>query len=251
MKAIMLNKVKGFSTILQKNEVFSIRQPKTTLLPFTASISKLLVLLSVMDIQEVQTTVKLLFRFANTIQERFTDHQDYQIATLFVCPATRLWLVVNNALGSKWSILDKQKLKPIPQKTSNKAAKEGLKTGIVNIKNWKQHTPVRRRILHTAASTGRTTPVRNLRFSPEVTIKNTLLPIEEIRSKAPLDHETFITIKTAPLNEGGIIGERLLLEQFHTICDNMWAADPTMVIYTIPIKIQHSWSHMKSTISFN
>ena len=75
---------------------------------------------------------------------------------------------------------------------------------------------------------------------PEVTVQNTLSPIEKITSKAPRDYYTFITIKTAPLDEGEIIGEKFVLEQFHTICDNLWAADSKMVIYAYPGKIQHS-----------
>ena len=59
MKAIMIEGVNSFSTILEKYEGFSIRQPKATLSAITAFISKLLVLPSRMDIQDVQTTVKL------------------------------------------------------------------------------------------------------------------------------------------------------------------------------------------------
>ena len=75
---------------------------------------------------------------------------------------------------------------------------------------------------------------------PEVTVQNTLSPIEKITSKAPRDYYTFITIKTAPLDKGGVIGENSILQQFHTIYDNLLAANPTMVIYTYPGKIQHS-----------
>ena len=92
----------------------------------------------------------------------------------------------------------------------------------------------------TTASTRRTTLLGNFRFLPEVTVQNILSPIEEIISKAPQDYDTFITIKTTPLDEGGSIGEKFVLDQFHTICDNLWAADPTIVIYTYPGKIQHS-----------
>ena len=47
MKAIMIDGVSSFSTILEKYEGFSIRQPKTTLSAITAFISKLPVLPSV------------------------------------------------------------------------------------------------------------------------------------------------------------------------------------------------------------
>ena len=110
----------------------------------------------------------------------------------------------------------------------------------MNTKNQKENTPGRRRILHTAASTRRSTPLGNFRFSPEVTVQNNISPIEEITSKAPRDCDTFITIKTTPLDEGGIIGKKFVLDQFHTIYDNMWAANPTMIIYTYPGKMQHS-----------
>ena len=107
----------------------------------------------------------------------------------------------------------------------------------MNLKNRKENTPLRRGILHT---TRRTTPLGNFRFLPEVTVQNILSPIEEITSKAPRAYNTFITIKTASLDEGGIIGEKFILEQVYTIFDNLWAADSTMVIYTYPGKIQHS-----------
>ena len=54
-----------------------------------------------------------------------------------------------------------------------------------------------------------------------------------------------MSTKTASLDEEGTIGEKLVLDQFHIICDNLWAADPTMVIYKYLGKIQHS-SHVIS-----
>ena len=115
-----------FSTIFEKYEGYSIRQPKASLLIIIAFISKLLVLPSLMDIRNVQATIKLLFWFANTTLKKFTAHWDYQSATLIVCPSTRLWLATNNVLGSKWTSLDKQKLGPNPQETPIKGSKGGI-----------------------------------------------------------------------------------------------------------------------------
>ena len=133
------------------------------------------------------------------------------------------------------------KLGPKPKETPVKAAKEGMKSSIFDTKNWavgilnqtKMDTPI-------AASNRRTTTLGNFRFSPEVTIQNSLSPTEEITSKAPREFDTFVTIKTAPLDEGETIGEKFVLEQFRVVCENLWAADPNMVIYPFPGKIQHS-----------
>ena len=131
----MLEGVNEFDAVFQKCEKISIRNPKATLLAITAFISKLLVIPSEMDIRDVQLTVKVLYRFANTTPERFTAHWNYQNATLIACPTIRMWLAANNVVGSKWSILDKQKLGPKPKEVPKTAAKVDLKTGILNIKN--------------------------------------------------------------------------------------------------------------------
>ena len=80
----------------------------------------------------------------------------------------------------------------------------------------------------------------NFRFLPEVTVKNTLTTTEKITSKAPRPYNTFVTVKTAPLDEGEIIGDRFILEQVHMILNYLWAVDLSMVVYTYPGKIQHS-----------
>ena len=94
--------------------------------------------------------------------------------------------------------------------------------------------------LGTPASNRHTTAFGNFRFLSEVTAQNFLSPTEEITSKAPWDYNTFITIKTAPLDEGGAIGKKIVLDQVHVIFENLWTVDPTLVIYPFPGKIQHS-----------
>ena len=128
-----------------------------------------------MDILDVQKTVKLVYRFANTSPERFTAHWDYQSATLIVSPGTKVWLAANNVLSSRWTILAKTKLGPKPKETPVKAAKEGMKPGILNTKNRKEHAPVgilNRTKMGTpiAVSNRGTTALVNFRFSPEVTV---------------------------------------------------------------------------------
>ena len=66
------------------------------------------------------------------------------------------------------------------------------------------------------------------------------MPIKAITSKALQDFNTFITVKTATLDEGWATGDKYVIEQFHNICENLWTADPTMVLYTYTGKIQHS-----------
>mmetsp|Transcript_13659 Transcript_13659/g.14987 ORF Transcript_13659/g.14987 Transcript_13659/m.14987 type:complete len:163 (+) Transcript_13659:354-842(+) len=132
LKHIIMDALNAFNTIFEKYEGFSIWQPKATHLAITTSISKLLVLPLSMDILEVQKMVKLLFRFANTSPETFTAHWDYQSATLIVCPVTKVWFAANNVLSSRWAILDKMKLGPKPKETSVKAAKKGMKSGVLN-----------------------------------------------------------------------------------------------------------------------
>ena len=114
-------------------------------------------------------------------------------------------LAANNVLGSKWTILDYQKLGPKPQKTPVKVAKERLKTGSVSTKNRKENTSVGilNRTLKgtlTTASTRHTIPLGNFRFSPEVTVQNNLLPIDETTSNTPWAYDTFVNTKTAPLD---------------------------------------------------
>ena len=113
-----------------------------------------------------------------------------------------------------------------------------MKTGILNTKN--QSIPGHRGILRPTASTRHKTPLGNFRFLPEVTVKDTLTQTEEIISKAPRPYNTFVTTKKAPLDEGGIIDDRFILEQVHTVLDYLLAVDSSMVIYTYSGKIQHS-----------
>ena len=114
-------------------------------------------------------------------------------------------------------------------------AKEGLKTGSVNTKN--QSTPVRRGILRPTASTRRKKPLGNSRFLLDVTVKNTLTPTEEITSKAPRPHNSFIMVKTPSLEEGGNICEKFILEHIHTAFEYLWEVDPSMVVYRFTGKI--------------
>ena len=137
-------------------------------------------------------------------------------------------------------ILDQQKLGPKPKVVPKTAAKEGLKIGIVNTKN--QSTPGHRGILRPAASMRRKITLGNFRLLPDVIVKKTLTPTEEITSKAPRPYNSFITVKTTPLDEGGIIGDKFI-EQVHTILEYLWEVDSSMVVYKYPGKIQHS-SHV-------
>ena len=192
-----------------------------------------------MDIMDVQKTVKLVYRFANTSLEQFTAHWNYQSATLIVCPGTKLWLAANNVVGARWTIVLQSKLGPKPSVTPVTAPKEGMKSGIQNTKNrtvgilnWTR--------VSTPASNRRTTASGNFRFSPEITAQPTLSPTEEITSKSPRDYNIFVTIKTAPLDEGGVIGEKFVLDQVYGILENLWTVDPTLVLYPFPGKIRHS-----------
>ena len=197
-----------------------------------------------LDILEVQPIVKVLYRLANTIPERFTAYWSYQSANLIQSPATRVWLAINDAFGSNLSILDQQKLGPKPTVVLIPAAKAETKTGIVNTKNQsapgRSGTLVPKEILRPASSTRRKTPLGNFRFSQDVTVKNIHTPTEEITSKAPRPYQAFITIKIPTLEEEGNIGEKFILEYIHAAYKYMWEVDPTMVIYTYPGKIQHS-----------
>ena len=134
-----------------------------------------------MDIWDVQPIVKVLYRLPNTTPERFMAHWNYQSANLIKCPATRVWLAANNALGSNWLILDQQKLGPKPKVVLKTAANAGVKTGSVNTKN--QSTPVLKGILRPASSTRRKTLLGNFRFLQDVTVKDTLTPTEESHQK--------------------------------------------------------------------
>ena len=154
--------------------------------------------------------VKLVYWFANTTPERFTAHWDYQSATLLVCPGTKLWLTANNVVGARWTIVLQSKLGPKPSVTPVTAPKEGMKSGIQNIKNRTAGILNQPRV-GTPAFNRRTTASGNFRFLPEITAQHTLSPAEEITSKAPQDYNTFVTIKTAPLDEGGAIGEKFVL----------------------------------------
>ena len=120
-----------------------------------------------------------------------------------------MWLATNNVVGARWTIVLQTKLGPKPRVTPVTAPKEGIKSGIQNTKNRTAGILNRTRV-GTPASNRRTTASRNFRFSPEVTAQNILSPMEEITSKAPRDFNTFITIKTAPLDEGGVIGEKFV-----------------------------------------
>ena len=131
-----------------------------------------------------------------------------------------------------------QKVGPKPKVVLKTVFKEGLKTGSVNTKN--QSTPVHRGILRPAASTRRKTPLGNFRFWPDVTVKDTLTLTEEITSKVPCPHHSFITVKMPSLEEGGNIVEKFILEHIHMAFEYLWEVDPSMVVYKYPGKIQHS-----------
>ena len=192
-----------------------------------------------------------MYRLANTSPEIFTAHWTYISANLIHSPATRVWLAANQALGANWSILDQEKLGPKPVVVPP-AAKVTGKTGIVNTKNRNspghgtagnninQSTPKPAGILRPSSSTRRKTALGNFRFSEDVTVKKNFTPTEHLTSKAPCTYETFITIKTPPLEEGGTIGDRLLIDTIHAACEHLWEVDPTMVLYPYPGKIQHS-----------
>ena len=90
IKAIMLNWVNEFSTILEKLEGFSIRHSKATLSAITAFSSKLLVVPSVMNIRDVQPTANSQVVILICEYHLGKTHLDYQSATLIVCPVTRL-----------------------------------------------------------------------------------------------------------------------------------------------------------------
>ena len=183
--------------------------------------------------------VKLVYRFANTTPERFTSHWIYQSATLILTPGTKVWLAANNVVGARWRIVLPSKLGPKPNATPVTTPKEGKKSGIQNTKNRSAGILNRPRV-GTPAFNRHTTASGNFRFLPEITAQHTLLPTEKITSKAPRDYNTFVTIKTAPLDEGGVIGEKFVLDQVHGILENLWTVDPTLVLYPFPGKIQHS-----------
>ena len=248
MKHLLLTGLNKFNIIFEKSEGFSIWQPKATLSVITTFSYKLLDAPASLSISGVQKTVKLLFRFGNTSPERFTAHWDYQSVALIKCPATKLLFATNNTLRVRWTILCRDKLGPRPTKLPAKSAKEGSTSGIVNTKNQKAATQMgisnRMKVgTPTSALDLRTTALGNFQFSPDVTIKNPLSSIDVITSKAPRDFNTFITVKHATLDEGGDTDEKFVTKQFHGICENLWTADPTMVLYSYPGKLQHS-SHI-------
>ena len=133
-KNILLDGVEEFTKIFQKHEQLSIQDTKATSTVISAFITKLLANPMSWDMLEVQSTVKVLYRLANTSPEIFTAHWTYQSANLIQSPVTRVWLAANKALGSNWSILDQEKLGPKPVVVPP-AAKVTMKTGIVNTKN--------------------------------------------------------------------------------------------------------------------
>ena len=95
-------------------------------------------------------------------------------------------------------------------------------------------------ILRPASSTRRKTALGNFRFSKEVTVKNNLTSTEELTSKAPCQYETFITIRTPALEEGGNIGKKFVPDTIHAEYEYLWEVYPTIVLYPYPGKIQHS-----------
>ena len=99
-KNILLDGVDEFGKIYEKYEMFPIRDLKATSTVITAFITKLLANPTSWDMLEVQSTVKVLYRLANTSPEIFTAHWTYQSANLIQSPATRVWLAANKALGS-------------------------------------------------------------------------------------------------------------------------------------------------------
>ena len=130
------------------------------------------------------------------------------------------------------------KLGPKPNVPTATTPKEGKKSGILNTKNRsagilnrpRVGTPLNRRL----------TSLGNFRFSPEVTAQPILLLTEQITSKAPRDYNTFVTIKTAPLDEGGAAGEKFVVDQIHRVLEILWSVDSTLVMYPFPGKTQHS-----------
>ena len=238
-KKKMLDGMNAFDTGFEKSVGFFTRDKRATVPVITAFISKLLASTSSLGIMEEQNMMKLVYRFANTSPERFTSHWNYQSATLCVCPGTRLWLVANLVVGARWAIVLPSKLGPEPRVKPATTPKVGMKSGILNLKNRTTGILNRARA-GTPASNRRTTTSGNFRFSPEVNAKYILSPTEEITSKAPRPHNTFVTIKTAPLDEGGAAGEKFVLKQMHEILENFWSVDPTLVLYPFPGKVQHS-----------
>ena len=103
-----------------------------------------------------------------------------------------------------------------------------------------QSTPKPMGILRPASSTRRKTALGNFRFSKEVTVKNNLTSTEELTSKAPCQYETFITIRTPALEEGGNIGKKFVPDTIHAEYEYLWEVYPTIVLYPYPGKIQHS-----------
>ena len=95
-------------------------------------------------------------------------------------------------------------------------------------------------ILRLASSTRHRTALGNFRFSKDVTVKNIFTLTEELTSKAPCPYQTFITIRTPALEEGGNIGEKFILDNIHAAWEYLWEVDSTMVLYTYPDKTQHS-----------
>ena len=237
----MIDGVKEFDKTFQKYKLFSIQDIKVTSTVITNFIIKLIKNPKLWDILEVQSKVKVLYRLANTSLEVFTAHWTYQSANLIQSPATRVWLAANTALGSNWSILDQEKLGPKPIVAPPTA--KVRKTGIMNIKNqnspgyggtghtMNQSTPKPTGMLRPASTTRRKTAMGNFRFSTEVTVENNFTSTEYLTVKAPRPHETFITMRTPLLEEGGNIGKKFVMETFNTACEYLWEVDPTMVLY--------------------
>ena len=240
-----------FGKIFRKYETFSIQNLKPTLTVITAFITKLLVSPTSWDMLEAQSIVKVLYRLADTSKEIFTSHWTYQSANLIQSQATRVWLAANKALGYNWLILDQEKLGPKPAVVSP-PAKAKVKTGSLNTKNrnspgrednvntTNQSTPKPMGILRPASPTRRKTALGNFRFSKEVTVQYIFTPTEELASKPPCLYETFVTIRTPVLEEGGNIGEKFILDNIHSFCEYLWEVDPTMVLYPYLDKIKHS-----------
>merc|ERR1712194_328336 len=122
-----------FNKIFRQYKSFSIHDKKATLTVITDFIIQLLTNPKSWDIVKVQSTVKVLYRLANTSPEVFTAHWKYQSATLIQSPFTRVWLATNTELRANWSILDQAQLGPKPVFTA--PAANGRKTGILNTKN--------------------------------------------------------------------------------------------------------------------
>ena len=149
-----------------------------------------------------------------------------------------MWLAANNVLGARWRIVLPAKLGPKPNVPTAMTPTEGKKSGILNTKNRSAGILSRSRV--GTPLNRRPTSLGNFRFLPEITAQPILSPTEQITSKAPRDYNTFVTIKTAPLDEGGAVGEKFVVDQIHRVLEILWSVDSTLVLYPFPGKIQHS-----------